>query len=238
MSKVRSIIANNASAMTLDGTRTYIIGEKQVAVIDPGPRLEEHQNAVADHVGSGASVYVVVTHDHPDHADGAEALARRFGTVVRAPKDGELIVTDAGPLNVIATPGHTPDHLSFHFPTENAIFCGDLMMGGLDTALVARPEGNLRAYLHSLERLRALRPAIIYPAHGEPFEDSDGAIDRYIRHREDRLRQVADAYHAGARTRDELLDRVYGESLDPRLREYAGAAIEAYIDYLNESSAR
>ena len=235
MNPVRSIIANNASAMTLDGTRTYIVGERRVAVIDPGPMLEEHLRAVADAVGSGASVSVLVTHLHPDHADGAPRLAEMLGSNIRDVRDGDLIETDAGQLRAIATPGHTPDHMSFHLAGEAAVFCGDLMMGGLDTALVAVPEGNLGDYLHSLDKLRALQPRIIYPAHGDPFHDPNEAIARYVHHREERVRQVAEALSAGARSNDELIDRIYGEEIDPRLRAYAGSAIEAYVDYLHES---
>ena len=235
MNPVRSIIANNASAMTLDGTRTYIVGERRVAVIDPGPLQEEHLRAVADAIGSGASVSVLVTHSHSDHADGAAHLAEMLHTDVRDVRDNDVIETDAGQLHAIATPGHTPDHMSFHLAREAAVFCGDLMMGGLDTALVAVPEGNLRDYLHSLDKLRALRPRIIYPAHGDPFHDPDDAIARYVHHRDERVRQVADALSAGARSNDELIDRIYGKEIDPRLRSYAGSAIEAYVDYLHES---
>lgn len=218
--------------MTLDGTRTYVVGDKRVAVIDPGPSLDEHLDAVADSVGDGVAVCVLLTHAHPDHSEGALAIAERLRTEIAKLHDGLSIHTDAGELRAIATPGHTPDHFAFHFPAENALFCGDLMMGGLDTALVALPEGNLQQYLQSLEKLRALRPAVIYPAHGEPFYDADAAIDRYIRHREERLVQVVRALKGRSMTAEALIDVIYGASLEPVLRNYAGSAIEAYLAFL------
>jgi glyoxylase-like metal-dependent hydrolase (beta-lactamase superfamily II) len=218
--------------MTLDGTRTYIVGSKRAAVIDPGPLLDEHLDAVADAVGSGVAVSVLITHAHPDHSDGASVLAERLSTNLSILHDGDVIDTDAGELRAVATPGHTPDHVAFHFAAESAVFCGDLMMGGLDTALVALPEGDLQQYLQSLEKLRALRPRIIYPAHGEPFQDADSAIDRYVRHREERVVQVIRALKGRSMTADALIDDIYGTELDPRLRGYAASAVEAYLAFL------
>jgi glyoxylase-like metal-dependent hydrolase (beta-lactamase superfamily II) len=232
VSQIRCIIADNPSAMTLDGTRTYVVGNKRVAVIDPGPSLDTHLDAVADIVGDGVAVSVVVTHSHPDHAEGASALTKRLGGQITELRDGLPVPTDAGNLRALATPGHTPDHFAFHFPAENAVFCGDLMMGGLDTALVALPEGNLQQYLQSLEKLRALRPTVIYPAHGEPFYDADAAIDAYVRHREERLVQVIRALKGRSMTAEALIDDIYGTALEPALRNYAGSAIEAYLAFL------
>ncbi|HEX2167303.1 MAG TPA: MBL fold metallo-hydrolase [Longimicrobiales bacterium] len=146
--------------------------------------------------------------------------------------DGVSVTTDEGDLIVMRTPGHAPDHISLHWPDASAIFCGDLMMGGLDTAVVAAPEGDIEAYLRSLERLRALRPSVIYPAHGPPFTDPDEAIDRYIHHREERLEQVIAALDAGDEDAGSIADRIYGASMDPSLRPFAEAAVEAYLNHL------
>lgn len=219
--------------MTLDGTRTYVIGQTRVAVIDPGPLLKEHLTAVANAVGSGASVSVLLTHGHPDHSESAGQLAERLQVSVSDVWDGYVFDTDAGPLEAIATPGHTPDHFSFLLREQGAVFCGDLMMGGMDTALVAPPEGNLQHYLQSLERVRALAPRVIYPAHGEPFHDASAALDRYVHHRMERVVQVLTALRRGPQTADALVDRIYGSELDPRLRHYATSAIDAYLVYLN-----
>lgn len=232
MSAIRCIRADNASPMTLDGTRTYIIGHRQVAVIDPGPNLPAHIDAVAQAVGDGAAVTLLVTHAHPDHSAGAQALAARLGAVPRRVIDGTEIETDEGALRAIATPGHTPDHFVFHLPARAAVFCGDMMMGGMDTALVALPEGDLQAYLTSLEKIRALQCTTIYPAHGQPFTDPDAAIDRYVRHRLERVQQVTGALRAGPARAEELVDRIYGPALDPRLQAYAADAVLAYLAYL------
>jgi glyoxylase-like metal-dependent hydrolase (beta-lactamase superfamily II) len=234
---LRTIVAANASAMTLDGTRTYIVGTQRVAVIDPGPRLDRHLHGIVEGIGSGEAVAILLTHSHPDHAEAAAELARLANAPVRSAaartlQDGDVITTDAGSIRALATPGHTPDHFSFWWPQERALFCGDLMMGGMDTALVARPEGDLNEYLQSLRLLKSLSPRILYPAHGPPFDDPAGAIDRYIAHREARIGQVVDGLKDGPLSADALLEQVYGTDLDPRLRPYAETAVEAYLAYL------
>jgi glyoxylase-like metal-dependent hydrolase (beta-lactamase superfamily II) len=229
---LKTIVAANASPMTLDGTRTYIIGNERVVIIDPGPALDSHLDAVTSAVGRGAAVTIICTHSHADHAEAADVLAQRLYGAVRAVADGDLVLTDAGALLVLATPGHTSDHVSLWWEAERALFCGDLMMGGLDTALVAHPEGNLALYLASLRKLAALNPAVIYPAHGPAFDDPAAAIADYIAHREARIAQVSAALGTRILSDDELIDRIYGDSLNPELRPYARAAIQAYIDYV------
>lgn len=234
---MRSILAPNPSPMTLDGTRTYLVGRARVAVIDPGPAIDAHLDAVAETIGDGVVVGVLVTHTHADHAGGAAALAERMGAPLLARRvgtlaEGDRIETDAGVLVPVATPGHAPDHLAFHWPEGDAVFCGDLMLGGLDTALVAAPEGDLTAYLASLERLRALAPRVIFPAHGPPFEHPAQAIDAYIRHRRDRETQVLAALQAGVATLDGLADAVYGRDLHPTLRDFTRRTVAAYLEHL------
>src|SRR5688500_10925072 len=172
--------------MTLDGTRTYIIGRTDIAIIDPGPAIDSHLNAIVDAVGSGVSVAILLTHHHPDHDEAVGPLAERLGRLERR----ERLRTDAGELTALETPGHTADHVSYWWPEQRAVFCGDLMMGGLTTALVAPPEGDLALYLESLEKLWSLDPQTIYPAHGPPFTEPYQAIDEYIRHRQRREAQV------------------------------------------------
>jgi glyoxylase-like metal-dependent hydrolase (beta-lactamase superfamily II) len=235
---LRVVPAANPSPLTLDGTRTYLVGRARVAVIDPGPADTSHLDALTGLL-EGAEASILVTHGHPDHAEAAPELARRVGGEVRSVEAGTLaqgdqISTDAGRLLAVATPGHTPDHMSFYWPASDALFCGDLMMGGETTALVAPPEGDLGEYLDSLERIRALAPRLILPAHGPPIGDTYGALEAYLRHRADRLAAVRAALEPGPATIDELVDAVYGQELDASLRPAAGGAMLAYLEYLRD----
>ncbi len=241
---LRVIRAANPAPLTLDGTRTYIVGRERVAIIDPGPDLPAHIDAVAETIGGGVVVSILLTHDHPDHADGAPVLAGRLGAPIlrfgAGLAHGHRIDTDAGELIAIATPGHTPDHVALHWPAARAVFVGDLMLGGMDTALIAPPEGDLASYLDSLERVRALRPDVLYPAHGEPFEQTDDAIARYIAHRRARLDRVREALEAArplALTPRQITRAVYGPDLDESLRAAAEAATLAYLRYLERTGA-
>jgi len=235
---LQTVLAPNASPLTLDGTRTYIVGEARAVVIDPGSDDPTHLDAIVEALGDGVLATVLVTHEHPDHLQGAGALAERLDARVRRFANrsigaGDTVETDAGTLVAVPTPGHTPDHLAFHWPEANAVFCGDLMMGGQDTALVAVPEGRLGPYLGSLERVRRLEPAVIYPAHGPPFEDPMAAIDRYVQHREERMEQVLAALRAGhGASNDALRTFVYGDDLPEALHGAAQAALKAYLEYL------
>ena len=234
---LRALLAPNPSPMTLDGTRTFVVGERRVAIIDPGPAIASHLDALLAATAHAEACAVLLTHTHPDHADAAGAFARRTGASVHAAAYGTLAErqtfgTDAGELVAMASPGHTPDHFAFHWPAAAAVFCGDLMMGGLDTALVAEPEGDLGDYLASLARMRMLAPRAIHPAHGPSFEEPASAIDAYVRHRERREEQVLAALRAGAKNASEVVDRVYGGALDPALRAAARSAVDAYLTHL------
>jgi glyoxylase-like metal-dependent hydrolase (beta-lactamase superfamily II) len=236
----RPVLAPNASAMTADGTITYLVGEKRVAIIDPGSAAPSHLESILAGVRGAESAVILVTHDHPDHIAGAQELAERLDAPVLEPgagtlRDGQVVPTDHGDLVALDTPGHTVHHAALHWPAEDAIFCGDLMMGGLDSAVVAAPEGDVGEYLESLSRLRQLAPRILYPAHGPPFTDPAAALDRYVRHREERQQQVLDAVAAGAGTVDDIADRIYGAALDPALRHVARGAVQAYLLHLRRT---
>lgn len=234
---LRRIKAGNASPLTLGGTTTYIVGRRRVAIIDPGPALAPHVDRLAAAVRDCEAVTILLTHTHPDHAGGAPSLGDRLGAPVRGAaagslSDGDAIATDAGELVALATPGHAPDHIAFHWPATAAVFCGDLMLGGQDTTLVAPPEGDLADYLDSLERVAALRPRVIHPTHGPDFHDPAPAIRRYVQHRELRERQVLEALAAGPAMPEALVDRIYGPDLDPGLRRVAEGATVAYLEHL------
>jgi hydroxyacylglutathione hydrolase len=235
--KPREILAPNASPLTMAGTITYLIGTKQVAIIDPGSDAPSHLDAVEAEIGDFSEARILLTHDHPDHATGARELARRldcrvFSFTTGTLRDGATFPTDEGELVTLHTPGHAQDHASFHWPEANAVFCGDLMMGGMDTAVVAAPEGDIGLYLDSLERLRVLQPHAIYPAHGPAFKEPEVALARYVRHREERARQVLAALESGARSPEEITDHVYGTMMHDDLRRFGVAAVKAYVAHL------
>lgn len=253
---LRTLLAPNPSPMTLDGTRTFVVGREAPVVIDPGPELPAHVDAILAALDGRTPLAILLTHAHADHAAAGPALAARTGAplMLRAgsvlplfhPRhvdhwlhEGDEIGTDAGPVRAVATPGHAPEHVAFLWtgeaaPDGGALFVGDLLMGEGDTTLVAPPEGDLGAYLRSLDRVEALAPGVLYPTHGPALADPPAALARYRAHRTARIEQVVSALrrHGPARP-DALVDAVYGgETLHPRLREAAAGSLVAILEHL------
>lgn len=247
-----TLLAPNPSPMTLDGTRTFIVGRERAAVIDPGPDDPAHLDAILRALDGRAPSVILLTHGHSDHAAAAGLLTARTGAPIRMARgalvplqevvtewlrDGEQIATDAGVLHAVATPGHAPEHVCFLWTGgppehERALIAGDMFMGGGDTTLVAPPEGDLTQYLASLDRLEALRPSAIHPAHGPPIADGAEAIRRYRAHRAERIAQVVRALRQGPAASGELIDRVYGDTLHPGLRLAAEGSLRAILAHL------
>src|SRR5689334_10648064 len=215
------VLAPNPSEMTLDGTNTWVLREPGGArslVIDPGPEDERHLRRVAEVAGPVA--LVLLTHGHPDHAEGARRFAELAGGVpVRALDpalrlgeeglaEGDVVELDGLELRVMETPGHTPDSLCFWLPGDRAVLTGDTVLG-YGTTVVFR----LGDYLGSLDRLRAMAEGtrVILPGHGPKLDDPVAALDHYIGHRRERLQQVEAAVTAGARTAREVVERVYAD---------------------------
>jgi glyoxylase-like metal-dependent hydrolase (beta-lactamase superfamily II) len=250
------VLAPNASPMTLDGTNTWVLrasGSSRSVVVDPGPADPGHLDAVAA-AGGGVAV-VLLTHHHLDHAEAARAFAERVGCGVRALDpayrlgsegltEGDVVAVDDLVIKVVATPGHTADSLSFLIPSEQAVLTGDTVLGR-GTTVVAHPDGELGAYLASLDRLHALAEAheitAVWPGHGPVITDALPALDHYISHRHERLEQVREALRgldvplaqAGA---DRALPRriveiVYAD-VDPVLWPAAELSVRAQLDYL------
>jgi hydroxyacylglutathione hydrolase len=257
----RVLKAPNPGPFTLDGTRTYLVGEHQVAVIDPGPDDEEHVRALSRALEKASEVSILVTHAHRDHAGGAGALASAVQAKVLGPpsvaarffpeeggdetsashgmgsfrclKEGDAVATDCGELVVLETPGHSVDHLSFRWPAGGALFVGDLLLGRGDTTWLGEYRGCVGDYLASLRRVRAVRPEVVFPAHGPPIQSPDAAVERFDRHRRGRLLQVEAALqaHPGA-TVDDLVLLVYGPRLSEGMERPARASIEVMIHHL------
>jgi glyoxylase-like metal-dependent hydrolase (beta-lactamase superfamily II) len=251
------VLAPNANMMTLDGTNTWVLrepGARRSVVIDPGPPDESHLAAVADVAGDVA--VVLLTHHHLDHSEAAKDFASRMGCGVRALDpaqrlgdeglgDGDVVEVDGLEVRVVATPGHTADSLSFVLPAERSVLTGDTVLGR-GTTVVAHPDGQLGAYLGSLDRLHALADAheiaTIWPGHGPVIDDALGALDFYVAHRKERLEQVAAAVeqlrtrpHPEGVAEDELPRRVveivYAD-VDPVLWGAAELSVRAQLAYL------
>ncbi len=237
---VRSFLAGNPGRLTFDGTRSYVVGDRAAAVIDPGPVLDGHLAALAAAVARADAVVVLVTHGHGDHAAGAGDLAERIGAEVWGPDagrdidDGQAFTTDRGELVAVSTPGHSRRHFCFHLPARGAVFTGDVILGVGDTTWVGEYPGGVADYLASLDRLDALGARVIHPGHGEPLHDPAEAIARFRRHRTARIDQVRHAVSQTGGTDARTLARhVYG-ALPRDLFEMAVSGVEAVLDYLSD----
>jgi glyoxylase-like metal-dependent hydrolase (beta-lactamase superfamily II) len=229
--EVLLVRAANPSPYTLSGTNTWVVGSAPAWVVDPGPALRGHLDAVAAAVAArGGAGGIALTHDHPDHAEGLEALRERLGgpPVGRWPDlaDGASF----GPLEALHVPGHAADHLVF--VSEAGAFTGDAVLGE-GSVFIAPGGGSLGAYLDGLRRLRALGVLRLFPGHGPVVEDVTGKLDEYVEHRLERERRIVAALAAGARTEDELLAAAWDEIPDG-LRLPAAWTLAAHLDKLRE----
>lgn len=268
MDGLRSIRADNPGPFTLSGTRTWILGVRRVAVIDPGPDVDDHVGAVVESLVGAHHVTVVLTHGHPDHTGAVDALLRRMAdapadasshtrpdvssdgapgvTVVgsghpaaRPLAEGERVETDAGDLVCVPTPGHTRDHLAFHHPEWETVFAGDLVLGSGDTTWVAEYPGCVADYLASLDRIEALAPRSIHPSHGPIIEDPGPLLRRYRAHREARIAAVKQVRSARPRAGfDEIYRRIYGDSVPNRVRSAAEASLRALLHHVDTAAGQ
>ena len=248
------VLADNASPMTLDGTNTWVLrapGSERSVVVDPGPLADAHLAAIAAAAGEVATV--LLTHHHLDHSEGARAFAEAAGCGVRALDpayrlggeglhDGDVVAVGDLEIRVVATPGHTADSLSFLVPAEGAVLTGDTVLGR-GTTVVAHPDGELGAYLGSLDRLHRLAEThelrTIWPGHGPVIDDALAVLDHYVAHRHQRLDQVREALRTLDPTRPDLpravVERVYAD-VDEVLWPAAELSVRAQLAYLQALS--
>ncbi len=248
---VQRIVAPNPGPMTLEGTNTYVVGSDPAWVIDPGPAIEGHIEAVRAVAESRGGIgATLITHAHLDHAEGAAMLgaeviwggraavdegaalaAARSETTVRevrgsAPRPD----SDAGPFRVIATPGHADDHVVF--VRDGVCFCGDLILG--EGSSIVPPQaagGSLADYMRSLERVAELDPQLLCPGHGPWITDPAARIAEYREHRLDRERRLVAALEAGERSRRALQAAVW-DDVPERLQPAAALAMQAHLEKL------
>jgi glyoxylase-like metal-dependent hydrolase (beta-lactamase superfamily II) len=217
MATVRRVIAPNPGPFTGPGTNTWILGDgPALFVIDPGPDDEGHLAALGRAVAGAAVGVVLVTHGHADHLELAERFAALHRVrVARYPDLADGDVVRVGPLSVTAlhTPGHAPDHLAFWMPDDRVLFTGDLVLGR-GSSMVSYPDGDVAAYLRSLERVAELRPRLLFPGHWDPVREAEAKIREYREHRLDRERHVVRELESGGPgTAAELTERVYAAEL-------------------------
>lgn len=248
--------AANPGPMTGDGNWTYLIGDRRPVLIDAGVGHASHLDAIGSAASNGPAV-VVVTHAHSDHISGAPAIHARWPAArfLKRPwpvasdgrdpaldwtwlNDGDVIDTDDGPLHVLLTPGHAPDHITLWHADSRTVFVGDMMVEGNTVVIPASHGGSLAAYMRSLDRIGQLNPARALPAHGPVIEDPAALIERYVKHRAVREAQVVEALEAGDRTVEAITTRIY-PSLTEALVPMARESVLAHLQKLeSESRAR
>jgi glyoxylase-like metal-dependent hydrolase (beta-lactamase superfamily II) len=259
---VRRIVANNPTPFTFKGTNTYVIGEGEIAVIDPGPEDEAHIDALLKAVAGERITHILVTHTHRDHTGAVEMLKERSGAQVlgfgptgsergarttspsgkafvdqefvpdRKLRDGDRIEIDGVRLEAIHTPGHAPDHLCFALTGQRTLFSGDHVMGW-NTTVVAPPEGHMGDYMASLERLLERRDLVFFPGHGGRIETPRRVVKAYLIHRKMRESAIYACLKEGARFIPQIFPKIY-----PRLESFyhpaAALSVLAHLELLQE----
>ena len=255
---VRRLVANNGGPFTFTGTCSYIVGRGEVAVIDPGPAEASHIAALMAAVSGETVRHILVTHTHRDHAPGAASLKARTGAAVvgcapyaatptrpgidtqasdaahdrayrpdRVLADGEGVSGPGYDLVAVATPGHAANHLAFALPQENALFSGDHVMAW-STTVVAPPDGSMRAYLASLDKLARRADAIYWPGHGGAVQEPQRFVRALAQHRRQRERAILGRIEAGDRSVEAIVTRLYVD-LAPSLRGAAAQSVLAHL---------
>jgi glyoxylase-like metal-dependent hydrolase (beta-lactamase superfamily II) len=248
---VARVLAHNPSAFTYYGTQTYLVGSREVAVIDPGPDLPEHLDALEEAIAGRPVAAIMCTHTHRDHSPAARPLAQRTGAPIigcaplaletvgpradasfdgeyapdRVLSDGEELAIDGAALTAIATPGHTSNHLCFAF--GDALFSGDHVMGW-STTVVVPPDGDMAAYMRSLDKLRQREDRVYYPAHGPAVENPRQYVRHLMGHRMQREKQILRLVSERPRPIPDIVANAY-PGLDPRLVVAAGGSVLAHL---------
>ena len=251
---VRRLVARNSGPFTAWGTGTYVIGHGEVAVIDPGPLDADHIDGLIAALAGERITHLVITHTHLDHSPAAAPLAERTGARVVgcAPHGARGDTTEAGAdydftpedrlldgegvagpqwnLTAVDTPGHTSNHLCYSLTQEGALFTGDHVMGW-STTVVSPPDGDMAAYMKSLEKLLVRDEGVYYPTHGAPITRPKDYVRQLIVHRREREAQILECVNGGCDTIDAMVARLYA-NVDARLHRAAGRSVQAHLQKL------
>jgi glyoxylase-like metal-dependent hydrolase (beta-lactamase superfamily II) len=256
---VRRLVAPNASRFTFNGTCTYIVGKGAVAIVDPGPDDDSHFSALLAAVEGERVETILITHTHRDHSPGAKRLRAATGARVvgAAPfvaagdgtagldsahdrnyspdavlANGERLQGRGFSIEAVATPGHCSNHLCFALVDEGALFSGDHVMAW-STSVVAPPDGSMRAYMASLEKLRGRGETVYWPGHGGPVVEPERYVRALILHRRQREASILAALKDGPQTIPALVAKIY-VGIDPSLTRAAGLSTLAHLEDLGE----
>jgi glyoxylase-like metal-dependent hydrolase (beta-lactamase superfamily II) len=251
---IRRIVARNPSPFTFRGTGTYVVGEGEVAVIDPGPDLDEHVAALLAGLAAEQVTHILITHTHRDHSPAAKALQAATGaqTYGFGPHAGgrrgdpaveeggdwdfapDVVVRDGDPISgkgwrveAVHTPGHTSNHLCFAVPDRGVLFSGDHVMGW-STSVIAPPDGDMTAYMASLDKLLGRPDMVYWPTHGPAITEPQDHVRAFIAHRRERETGILECLAAGIARIDAIVDRLY-VGLQPGLRRAAGRSVHAHL---------
>lgn len=250
---LRRITAPNPAPYTFKGTGTYIIGHGHVAIVDPGPNIEAHIDAILTTLKHEKITHILVTHNHKDHSPAARPLSKLCGAKIYAYdvmnqqytdvdaeegidkefspdviiKDGDIIEGENWTIEAVHTPGHLSNHLCFSYLQEQALFTGDHIMGW-STTIISPPDGNMQDYLDSLEKLMDRDEKIYYPTHGLPIENPKQFVRQLHGHRLRRDKEIIRALEQGATTIDKIVQIVYS-NIDQKLHLAASRTIYAHL---------
>jgi glyoxylase-like metal-dependent hydrolase (beta-lactamase superfamily II) len=250
---VRRLLAGNPSPFTYTGTQTYIVGAGEVAVIDPGPDLPEHVEAILAATAGERIAAIMCTHTHRDHSPASRPLAAASGAPIvgcmalaidddgpradaafdfdyrpdRVLADGERVEGKGWALRAVATPGHTSNHLCFALEGTGALFTGDHVMGW-STTVVSPPDGDMTAYMASLDLLLGRDDRVYHPAHGPAVAKPHAHVRALIAHRRMREKQILKRLDAGEGRIPRLVETMYRD-VDPRLHGAAGRSVLAHL---------
>ena len=251
---VRRVIANNPGPFTFRGTGVYIVGRGDIAVIDPGPDDAAHLEALSRAIAGERLTHIFVTHRHLDHSPAARPLAAHTGAAIYASgiaprfsaddfiaeagddfgfkpdtvaQDGDVFSGPGWTLEALMTPGHTSDHMCLALREENALFSGDHIMGW-STTVVSPPDGDMDAYLVSLDKVQARNFSTLWPTHGPPVSDVRPFIQAYKEHRLDREAQIIARLQAGQTQIMDMVPVMYAD-VDKRLYPAAAHSVLAHM---------